>query len=391
MSEARAPRSRALAAFAVACGCLPPEPEWPELPTTAFDTAASTEHLTPEGAWWDAAWPCRIPFSIEPMGFDGEVQNAVVLARLETAVFGPRLTSEATDLRVIASDHATPLSIEFDDELPGDVLTFWIGVERLQVGTSLDGWIYYGHSSPEPGDTALEWTHYDYGAVHHLGSSLAGLTLPEVGSANQELPITDGMVAGGRRFEGASDRPIRLQKTDHIDESDRWSMSFWTRVRIGYPDDARRGLVGTTTWGLEVYDPRRPHFTTGSVLDFRLRACAQDLDICSSMSGGAEHDLLDSSSARVGEWHHVGLVYVDGAATLYVDGIPTSDIPLAAEFSSSPADIVIGMNPGSSRPAYSDFDEFRLYDGAWPPERIAADYATVMHDFVHLGTPECFR
>lgn len=358
--------------------------------TTAGEDTAAGPSVTPPESWWDGAWPCRIPFTIAAPSTLAAIDDAVVLARLDTQSLAPPLASEqGVDVRVLAEDHHTVLPFEVDEVRDGELL-LWLGVAPLTPEVEHRGWLYYGNAAAPADVPPSPWAGA-YDAVLHLGPSLADSTGAHMGSASPEPTHVVGQIGGARSFR--ADQPTRavhLADSRDFDWAGGFSLSFWTFVGSGNDRFTRRGFVGSIAWGLEVYDDLAA-FMRDAPLSFRLRVqCMAGTSGCSTADGGPTYT-LGGSSALVANWHHIALTVAPGEVRLYIDGSLASATPLDVGFVMELHDLSIGSDPGSTRMTYGSIDEFRFYEGVWPAERIAADYTTMRGELVTFGTPECFR
>lgn len=334
-------------------------------------------------------WECRRSFRVEPQDFEGVLDGAVALVRTPISWLEDEdHPLDLQSLRFLAEDGMTPIPFELDPSATADgQVLAWIGIGSIVAGTPVSGFITtHGPTSPTANDATAVWTHA-YQAVYHFDRTTTDAT----GRHHVTVPKEANLVETGLDLgQGAEFRQEIIGRTIQLDDltsnGAAFALSVWVLVPSGRSNRTRRGVLGGSTWGLEVYDAAAA-FDAGTPLLYRLRTA------CGATCPGSLDDPLlpfPDSGAVVDAWHHVGLSVDGSTATLFVNGQPSA--PQALQSPLEPAlGVILGLEPGTFTATfhYGFLDEFRMFSTPQSAARFRWETLAVSSDVVAFGERSC--
>lgn len=329
-------------------------------PATARAQADST-------AWWQQGqeWPLRKPLTVDTTGqglnLVGSVGRMPILVRLHGGNFNFAEASEkGLDLRFIDSDGKTPLNYHIESWDPtAQIANVWVDGPGISGGTRKTIYMYFGKKDAPSVLNTQGTFDADYVGVYHFAEN-QGLA-PEDATAfkNQSAGTAGGMVTGGAigraaRFAGAP-FTIQPQPSNAVAAGAPFTVSAWVRedapaansVVVARPDGGfALGLAGGV-----------PYATLGSA---RVQAAAP---------------------AAAAKFTHLAVTSDGSKITLYVDGKPAGEAPVATPAMAGP--ITVGQFTGL-------LDELRFSKVARPANIILADAngQGAQTKLVTLGAPQ---
>jgi len=272
-------------------------------------------------AWWNDAWPYRVPISIDNSesgaGVNENLENYTVLVKLHSGNFQDFfLTKEdLSDLRFIANDGTTPLKhwVEHVDVI-NQLVYVWVKVPNISGGINTEKiWMYYGNMNAISADDPASAYDDDTAAAFNFsqGKLLSDSSAYQLNALSFDgEPSVNSMVGDGARFSGQSQLLLADPAVLSADSLEGLSISFWVRAS-GMQDDA--------------YLFQRTDGQTGLVL-----AIDQNM-IYARMQNGITVETPKIPAISADNWHHIALTISKVSLTLYVDGNAVAASPLTTD------------------------------------------------------------
>ncbi len=269
----------------------------------ALALAACTQ---PALAWWNEDWTVRTRVTLDTtaagLPLQAPVNGAPLALRLHSGNFDfVAAKDDGADLRVLAGDDKMPLRFRIEKYDPANELALiWVQLPALAAGSADNRvFVYAGNAKaaaepPWTGGGAGELASFPLAARN--GADLSG-------ALAAQAPVTlerNALLGAGARLAG---------------EAVVWPAGAATQVAAG----------GPLTWSLWA----RPEAAAGVLL--------QQGPLTLGWRAGKLEARVGNRSITAGElptgaWGHVALVFDQGQATLYVNGVPGSpgSLPLPA-------------------------------------------------------------
>jgi len=315
--------------------------------------------VVPDAGPWIPEGPRRRPLTLASREGLGGAPLLLTLdpSRIEYEDTMP----DGADVSVTLPD-GTPLPIEIERWVPGDLSHVWVGLPPEPPATL---YLTYATASPAPPVEGSVWDE-QFEAVWHFGDDPGSTALSDatgngtIASPPGSWHIEDGLAGGAAVTDGT---PIVVDSPPALDVA--MTLEGWLRRDANDPT-ARRDLVRRPdAYALRVEGQMeaRP----------RLRIWRDD---------GSVHT-EPMQSVPTGDWAYVAATYKDGDLRLYIDGALSS----AESFES-------GTIAGSTTPLEigdgltADLDEIRVSSVARSADWIAAQYRSMTDDAVGFGDPE---
>ena len=315
--------------------------------------------MVPDAGPWIPEGPRRRPLTLSTT--EG-LRGAPLLLTLDPS----RIEYEDTmpngaDVGVTTPD-GTPLPIEIERWVPGDLSHVWVG---LPADPPAMLYLVYATGSKAPVADGDLWDDH-FAAVWHFADDAGSSTLSDAtGQGNVASPpgawqIQDGLAGPGAATDGTpivGDMPPTLE--------DAMTIEGWIRRDANDPT-ARRDLVRrSNTYALRVEGQMQANP--------RLRVWRD----------GASVDTGPSQSLPTGGWAYLAASYDDGDIRVYIDG------ELSAAESFDPGTIAVTDVPFEIGDGLiADLDEIRVSTQARSAEWIAGQYRSMTDDAVAFGDPE---
>lgn len=298
-------------------------------------------------AWWNDAWPYRVPITIDNSTTGAAVsENAdefTVLVKLHSGNFQDFfLTKEdLSDIRFVANDDKTPLKHHLEKvDIINQLVYVWVKIPVVSGGISTEKiWMYYGNmEAVASADAAAS---YDVNTVllYHFpeGDPARNFTAYEA-STNITAEISPASIIGsGIRFDGTTGFQINDNPALQ-DPASGLSVSVWVRAS-GMQDDA--------------YLFQRTDGSTSLTL-----AVDQNM-LYARMENGIAVETPRVPAISPDNWHHVALTISDVSLTLYVDGNAIASSPLTTD--APLGNWTVGANAdGTGNQFIGEIDELRI-------------------------------
>lgn len=330
--------------------------------------------------WWDATFPKRVKQTLPQCTAD--MTDFPVFTRLQDfpADAQEDIAADAGDLRAVASDDTTQLSLEVVDSGSLDELHV---KTTLSSAAETDVWWYYGQegaSQPGAGDpfgSQDVWSN-GYVGVWHMGQDPSG-SAPQIldSTANGHHGTTAGtmttadLVAGqigdGLNFDGSNDSiDTGLLLSSFANGGSAGSVQWWM-----YPHRAHNSSVNDRPWGW--------HSGSGAIPELSFQHFG-DNNIYAGFNRSGDDDRVKYAAAggnwTQNQWQHFVLTW-DAATTTEVlrngVSIGTKATPTTAPLPS--AALIIGRFDATVGPFDGLQDEFRVSETARSSTWLTTEYA----------------
>jgi biopolymer transport protein ExbB len=316
------------------------------------------------GNWWNKDWPYRKQITVDASAtganIAGSPENVPVLVRLSLGNFQyfNNLKPDASDLRAIADDDATPLKFHIEHfDSQAQIALIWVLVPKVAGGGKTSFYLYYGNenasSAADPAGT------YDGNQVlvYHFGSPKGS---PQDSTHYNSEPTAfnatvsaASLIGAGASFSGSQTITVPASATGSLQlaAAQGFTASAWVRFSAaessadvvqlsGRGTELALGISGTRAFA---------RYASGS---------------------GPPVSVQQTGQLTSGDWHHLALTLGGGQLTLYVDGAQAGQAPAQA------VDIAGTLTVGGSAAGGSyftgDMDELEVSDIARSGDWIKA-------------------
>ena len=297
-------------------------------------------------AWWDEAWPYRLPISLDTAAAGAniptDITNATVLVKLHTGNFQDffLVKEDLADVRFIAGDDKTPLPFHVESfDLINQLIYIWVKVPAVKGNLNTERiWMYYGNSAATSAAKPADSFGPNVAADFHFNDAAKGITDSTANAtsvvSSQAEPDPSSMIAGGIKLSGNGGVTFGpVQKLADVSATGM-TVSFW--MKAGEPADRATLLdLGDGAQNLTL------------VLDHNQVVAT---------SGGAES--TPATAFTPDSWHHVAAALSGQTLTLYIDGKPAGTLDGVALQSVS--GFSIGDSMASGGAFTGDIDELRI-------------------------------
>lgn len=209
-------------------------------------------------AWWDEAWPYRVPISLDTTatgaGVNETVQDVPVLIRLHAGNFADffYLKEDLGDLRFVGGDDKTPLSHHVEQfDLINQLLFVWVKVPSLTGNLNTEKiWMYYGNGEAANSEDVSGSFDINQASVIHFNAD-GSLPQDKTTYGNNPLELTavgnpTSQVAAGVQFDGS--QSLVFPDTPSIQGAEKGlTFSAWIKPQGSQQDSflfARKSAVG---------------------------------------------------------------------------------------------------------------------------------------------------
>jgi hypothetical protein len=177
--------------------------------------------------------------------------------------------------------------------------------------------------------------------------------------------IDEGKFKGALKFSANSS--INIPGSESLMIQDEITLSLW----FFYEEKGeleQRGMFQADAWNLDL------HNSIGRI---------------EINTGEAYHGCVNSTPPTTGEWHFIAGTYDKSAMKFYMDGLKTSECPLAGKINAPGTNIVIGST-GWGPAMVGIYDDIRIYKIAFLEEEIRDLYEYVPEELSvnpHISIP----
>ncbi len=314
-------------------------------------------------AWWNDDWNYRkeISFDLTAQGANiaATPVDAPVLIRLHAGNFGyfKDTKPDGSDLRFIAGDDKTPLAFHIERYDPTNQLAYlWVRMPRLSGGLNTDKiYMYYGNGKANAAADAAGTYDANQALVLHFAEA-AGLPKDSTANNNAVSGRTAdlnpaSLIGGGARFNGSSNIVIAPSASLRLIPQRGVQLSSWARIEASQNDAYVMALEdqgGGVVLGI-----------SGTTAVARvLRGTA----VAAEVKGATE--------LTTGQWHHLALDISGGKLTLYIDGNPAGNAPVAV--AETAGTLTLGASANGGHNLVGDLDETQVSNVGRPAEWVQA-------------------
>jgi len=332
--------------------------------------------------WWNKDWPYRKQITVDASAtganIAGSPEDVPILVRLSLANFQyfNNLKPDASDLRAIAADDATPLKFHIEHFDPqAQIALIWVLLPKLDGGAKTSFYLYYGNedasSASDPAGT------YDGNQVlvYHFGPPRGS---PQDSTHYKSDPTAfnatvnpTSLIGSGASFSGSQTITVPATATGalRLAAGQGFTVSAWVRFSAaqsaadvvqlaGQGRELTLGISGTQAFA---------RYASGS---------------------GAPVSVQQTGQLTTGDWHHLALTLGGGQLTLYVDGAQAGQA--AAQAVDIAGTLTVGGSAAGDSYFTGDMDELEVSDVARSADWIkaAATSQGMMAPLVAYGTDE---
>jgi hypothetical protein len=339
-------------------------------------SGVNTAHAT--DPWYNVSWGYRIKITVNSSQVPSTQTNFPVqvnLADLPVAFF-THVKAAGADIRVTSSDGTT--------EMPREVVsvdtsshTGELWFKAPSIANTNYYYIYYGNSgATEPAASATYGSQNvwdtNFKEVYHLnettvaeGSTLHdsttnGINLTTLGTATNNSPVaTTGQIGGSVnlpstfQYSGAS---ASSSSNAGISISNRSTVEGWFYLNSIFSSDTNETHLFGTIRGGYPYGVDSIYVTNTGTLVGHL--------------GGDNFTTPASATVSVGAWHHAALTYDQSTIRLYVDGAPSTTLPVGTTL----VDSLIKLSTDGGYNSRAGYDEIRMSKIDRSANWIATEY-----------------
>jgi biopolymer transport protein ExbB len=301
-------------------------------------------------AWWNEAWPYRVPVTIDSSATGANVTSPVanvpVLIRLHSANFEDffLVKEDLSDVRFIAQDDQTPLKFHVESfDLLNQLAFIWVQVPQISGTTTPDKvWMYYGNAESVSGENAGGTFDANQVSVFHFAEA-EGLPLDSTGyqipaKSLDGLITPASLIAGGLSLSGDGGMTVADSPAITMSALTGFTLSAWVKP-IG--NQANTVLFSKTEAdnGIEL-------------------AVDQAVIYAKINSAGKVIETPKTASLTLDTWQHVALVVTSSAVAIFVDGVEVASV--AVELPDIAGDTVLGSLADKSRGFVGEVDELQF-------------------------------
>ncbi|MEW6221314.1 MAG: DUF2341 domain-containing protein [Thermodesulfobacteriota bacterium] len=316
-----------------------------------------------QASWWNDQWAFRRPVQVQPEVYQlaaGTVLTEVpVLLRLHPGNFDFDLAQEnGSDLRVLAADDQTPLSIQIETYDPAAQMALvWVKLPRLEAGRPAGLWLYYGSQGAEPAKEAGSSFDVAQALVYHLsevsGPPRDATAYKRHAEGFQAIQGVAGIAGKGVTVSAGGDH-LSLPPLPGLDKSG-FTFATWIRLAAPAGEAPLFTIAGVKT--------RLVLGIAGTTPQVRLDG--QDKARTPELAAG--------TPLTPGTWQHLCLTAAPGGdLVLFLDGTEVGRQPLAGSLPEGLQLRVAGSLPDRTAPETlaADLDEISLAGVPRPPEWV---------------------
>ncbi len=312
-------------------------------------------------AWWNADWPYRKEIALDASAaganIAGSPQNVPVLVRLSLANFQyfNNLKPDASDLRAIADDDATPLEFHLEHFDPqAQIALIWVLLPKLNGGGKTSFYLYYGNENAASASDAAGTYDSHQVLVYHFGPPKGS---PQDSTRYKSDPTAfnatvnpTSLIGAGASFSGSE--TITVPATGALQlTAQGYTISAWVHFSAAEPSADVVQLSGS---GRQL------------VLGISgTQAFARYQD-----GPGTPVSVQQAGQMTSGDWHHLALTVGGGQLTLYVDGAQAGQAAFPA--ANIAGTLTIGGSADGNGYFNGDMDELEVSDIARSADWIKA-------------------
>jgi biopolymer transport protein ExbB len=272
---------------------------------------------SPARAWWDGDWTERKMITLDTTAAGAAISDPIggspVLIRLFDGNFHfADAKSDGTDLRFVAADDKTLLAyhIEKFDSLLDEAFV-WVNLPDLKPGTRTTFWLYYGNTGNKAVKVESAKDTYDPNTVlvYHFnekGQPSYDFSGQGNNAQNAGLSVDGSLIGSGIRLDGRTAINIGPSPSLLWTAGTQWTWSAW--VKFGAPQ--ANGIF----------------FNRGDHVKFLAIGADMGSPFLVESDGGPFVRTPAGAPVAPNTWHHVAVVAADGKISLYLDGVPYSEV-----------------------------------------------------------------
>lgn len=310
-----------------------------------------------------ADWAHHLRIVVRDLTDADSLVDFPVLVNLSTNIpgfdYGDFALPGGADLRFAASAAGAAFAHEIEHWDPTGVSPVWVRLPLLQPGDNVFHafWGNPAAQAPSAATNGAVWA-AAYARVFHLHGGLADASPEGVTALDIATVAGPGVVAGGRAFNGVDAQFHPQLTTNWYGENlPHMTLSLWVRPVLKDQATAIGQFGGGREWPISIAQS----------------AGQWKFVVSDNAAGNTQH------AVRPGEWQQLALVFDQGQARAYLNGVPAAT-PIPYQPFELKRDLLVGHLNGQTATAYrheGDVDEVRIADRAHTPAWLRASYLTV--------------
>ncbi len=281
------------------------------------------------------------------------------------------LSGDNADLRFTAADGTTELDYEVEHWDSDGTSYVWVRVPEL-VDTNTAIYAYWGRGgqdAPASTTNGAVWGQTHLG-VWHLNSDEQDTTHRENHGVNYGTTAEDGIVAGGRAFDGSAhiELPANLR---NLGATNRFAITFWFKAASA-SSSMQCLMEDGTSW------------TSDAIYLFVNPGANQILAHLRNDSGGSvQLDTINVPTVGT-NWHSMAHVYDGAVVRTYFDGEQVWSANISGNINNGNTPLQIGRRPPGSYYFNGVMDELRI-------ERVSRPADWIRACWMNQGSNEVFQ
>ncbi len=278
------------------------------LVTAAWWTLSCSALAEAPANWWKPEWTARKKITLntgaEGIPLNGVPGSPAVLVRLAGDFAFASAREDGSDLRFVTTDNKVlPSHVERWDGLLNEA-QIWFKHPDLKAGAATELWMYYGNQAAEPAHNAKGTYDEDTLGVYHfseLGGALADSSAAGISLEGTAVPVATALIGGGVRFTGQNSLTIPANPAAGWTANGALTLSVWVKPATLTPNAiifSRRENAAAFLLGLD-----------------------NGIPFVSVENGSGPQRTPAAAPLAAGTWNHLAVTSLNGAITLYLNGV----------------------------------------------------------------------